>query len=191
MNAFADIAFRYFEAGAKEHRDVKLRILAAACAHCADSCNTDPFDKMLDFFEAIERLQPFHFRILDYLDAKHFREPKEKGGHTHLTNATLEGVAESLGVADKDERRWLIRALVQLHEMGLVQLGRDAFMTVHPGSGRAGPVTSPYIVFLMSPFGLTMFGCQLLGYVRQGFTVEEGFRPEDREHEGSNHTTDN
>ena len=83
------MSIRYFEAAMKEHREFKLHLLAAACAHCADRDNTDSFDEQLEFFDAIERLQPFHMVILKYIDENHV-EKLSGGSHKHEFNCTFD-----------------------------------------------------------------------------------------------------
>ena len=167
---FANMCFRYFEAGAKEHREIKLKMLAAACAHCADASNLDPFDVELEVFDAIERLQPFHLLILRYLDDRH-TQPKAGGGHEHLYTCTFDELL-ALPCADcPNQEAWLSKAILSLHEMAAVRVVGGTSIGRTNG-GRWAPVVEPSLVVRSGKLGLDVFGCKLLKYVKNALDAD-------------------
>jgi hypothetical protein len=179
---FANMCFRYFEAGSKEHREIKLSILAAACAHCAEVGNLDPFDVELEIFESIERLQPFHIAILHHLD-KHHTVPSTDAGHQHPPTATYEELLD-VSLGDAVEREvWLPKALLTLRDMSAiyVQGGSAVGATTR---GRFAPIVDPNHVVQHGKIGLHRFGCRLLRYVKSALD-DEGGHPTVRESSGT------
>ena len=118
---FGNMCYRYFEAGAKEHREFKLAMLAAACAHTADANNTDRYDEQIGFFDAVERLQPVHIQILNHLDA-HYNEITD-GRCNHTAHPAC---FDDLFAADfafpVPADFWLRRALVTLYREDTIML---------------------------------------------------------------------
>jgi len=157
---FANMCYRYFEAGAKEHREIKLKMLASACAHCASVHNQDPFDTELEFFDAVERLQPFHMHLLKHLDVHH--STKHADGHEHPASASYDEFMSAGFEIPSPARLWLTKALIALRDS-------VAIFVEGPGFGvRKGytyPVTDATLVVQNGGIGLTSFGCRLLRYV--------------------------
>lgn len=166
--AFGNLGIRFFEAASKEHRDIQLAILAAATVQPLNAKNSDPFDIQLEFFGVIERLQPFHVSLLAYISEHHTRE--KPGGHDHLFTATFQEVLGTGLQLPKPRETWLSAALVTLRELDLLrfQLGGMA----QGGGYGFSPVTEPYLIVQNSTFGLSEYGCKLLGYVRNGIEPE-------------------
>jgi len=170
MLGFANMCYRYFEVGSKEHRELKLRMLAAACAHCANAHNPDPFDIQLEMCDAIERLQPFHFAIMRYLEDR-CTGPRPNGGRRHPKLATFQELSEAGLSQEESDEFWLLKALVVLVDMGAIDLEKGSFM----GMGKEGwqaVQASPFHVIPHDKIGLTRFGGQILRYVRSAIEDE-------------------
>lgn len=166
---FANMCFRYFEAGAKEHRDLKLRILAAACANTAESENHDSFDVQLEYFDLIERLQPFHIAILHHLST-HYTHPKPDGGHTHDTTAQFKELLKINFGLDEPKDLWLAKALLLLqHELCIVVSGGG--MTIDEGTHTMRPLLPEELV-QSGGLGLSNLGCRLLHYIQSALMDE-------------------
>jgi len=168
---FVNMCYRYFEVGAKEHREFKLKLLAAACAHCADVHNTDSFDIELEVFDAVERLQPFHISILNSLDEKHtVRRPD--GGHEHPATATFEELLALPIEHVPPQDLWLTKALLTLRDMMAVYIQGGSGIARRP-DGRMTPIVEPEQILRSGRIGLGEFGCKLLRYVKSAFEGEE------------------
>ena len=166
VDGFANMCFRYFEAGAKEHRDIKLRLLAAACAHCADGNNTDSFDIQLEVFEAIERLQPFHMHVLVYLaENSSVVNPSPRQRQRPEGGCSFRDLCEaSLAVPDP-RPLWLAKTLVVLNQMSavVIQGGSRAMLT---SSGLMAMNSDPISTAIHGSVGITEFGTRLVDYVK-------------------------
>lgn len=160
---FVNMSFRYFEAGAKEHREIKLAILASACAHCAEVSNDDPFDAQLEYFDAIEKLQPHHLRILAYLE-KHHTEPSTEGRHTHPASAMISELAkENFGIPEPQEM-WLVKSVLTLRDLTAIRIvGGSGMARV---GARFAPIVEPDQIVLRAKIGLGRFGCRLFRYIK-------------------------
>lgn len=167
---FANMCFRYFEAGAKEHREIKLKMLAAACAHCADASNVDPFDVELEVFDAIERLQPFHLLILRHLDERH-TQPRAGSGHDHLYTCTFDELSRLPCADGSNQEVWLAKAILTLREMAAVRVVGGT-STGKTDRGGWAPVVEPAIVVRHGKIGLDAFGCKLFKYVKSAIEAD-------------------
>jgi hypothetical protein len=165
---FANMCFRYFEAGAKEHREFKLKLLASACAHSAAADNTDPFDVELEVFDAVERLQPFHIRLLHYLQ-EHYVEPRPGGAHRHIAGASYgELKSANLGI-QSDVDIWLLKGFLTLREMDAVYVEDGSGLTSGK-EGYARPIVEPEDIVRSGKIGLAHFGCRVLHYVKKAIS---------------------
>jgi len=161
---FANVCFRYFEVGSKEHREVKLKMLAAACAHCASSKNTDSFDLQLEYFDVAERLQPFHVSILQYLDEK-YSVTMPDGKHDHPFKGTFKELL-SLNIDEANQDLWLTKSLIALRDMSAIYIKDGASNTVNE-EGNFVPMVEPYSIVRNGKIALGTFGCRLLRYLRE------------------------
>ena len=167
---FPNICYRFFEAGAKEHREIKVKILASACAHCADASNAHSFDQQLEILDAVERLQPFHARLLSHLHTHHVQE-LPGGGHRHLPEATFQKLLDQeFGLPDPPNV-WLGKALFTLQQMSAVCIPLGGMM-VGP-DGALHPVNDPLMNVQHGKIGLTVFGGELLTYIRAALDENE------------------
>ncbi len=159
------MSIRYFEAAMKEHREFKLHLLAAACAHCADRDNTDSFDEQLEFFDAIERHQPFHMVILKYRDENHV-EKLSDGSHKHELNCTFDELMNPPFSLPEPRKSWLANALIRLQSLNTILVWGGASTTTNK-KGWHETVTDPWPVVQNGRIGLVMFGCRLLKYLER------------------------
>ncbi|MDO8631142.1 MAG: hypothetical protein Q7R41_11680 [Phycisphaerales bacterium] len=167
MLGFANMCFRYFEAGAKEHRELKLRILAAACVHCAATENADPFDVELEIFDAVERLQEFHMAILMHLYKNHTVH-KPTGKHEHVATAAFAEFQHLDPGISAENDLWVSKALLTLRDITAIRIEGGSGV-VKNDSGRFAPVVEPEVIVRTGKIGLAPFGCTLLTYVRNAF----------------------
>ena len=114
---FANMCFRYFEAGAKEHRDLKLRMLAAACAHCGDQRNVDRYDEQIGFFDTVERLQPVHLQILNHLKVTYPAQADGKASPASYDELLAHGFP-----LQEPNDVWLRQSLADLHRENTIVL---------------------------------------------------------------------
>ncbi len=179
---FANICYRYFEAGAKEHREVKLKILAAAAVHTADTTNTDSFDIERDILDTVETLEPHHIYLIRYLD-RHHTQRQADGGLIHVAEATFDELLGSGIAFPEPARLWLARSLVVLSQT-------SAIIVEGGGSVARGPSdecprrltirTDPFHVIKTGRIGLSSYGCKILRYVEKGLMENES-RPKGNE----------
>ena len=159
---FPNICYRFFEAGAKEHREIKVKMLASACAHCADASNTHSFDQQLDILDAVERPHPFHVRLLSYLHTHHV-EHLPDGRDRLLPETTFkELLNEPFGLPEPQDL-WLGKGIVPLQQVAAVQIQSGGNMLGNDGFVYA--VTDPLMAAKGGKIGLTPFGCDLLRYI--------------------------
>ena len=164
---FCSMSIRYFEAAMKEHREFKLHLLAAACAHCAVRDNTDSFDEQLEFFDAIERLQPFHMVILKYLDEHHV-EKLSGGRHEHHLTCNFDELMSAPFRLPEPRKHWLANALIRLQNLNTILVWGGGSTTTGK-HGHLETVTEPWHVVQNGRIGLVMFGCHLLKYLEHAW----------------------
>lgn len=169
---FANVAFRVFEAGAREHREFKVRLLAAACAHTANESNRDPFDVQLEMIEAVDRLQPFHVVMLKYIDDHHSQKDPATGCHQHNTTCSFDELVEADFDVPEPRRLWVSQSILLLNQVGAIRMF---------GGGTPMPNASGDIVINVdltsvaehASIGLSAFGCKLLRYVANAFSDDD------------------
>ena len=160
---FANMCYRYFEAGAKEHREIKVRLLAAACAHCADATNTDPYDTQLEFFDVVERLQPFHMVILKHVEELE-RSERAKAPDKGWQGTSFETILSAGLKLPEPNKLWLTKALITLNQVNTIIVWGGAPLT-RGKDGRSYTVVEPLHVTQHASMGISQFGTRLLRYV--------------------------
>lgn len=161
---FANMCYRYFAAGAKEHRELKLRMLASTCAHCGDQRNVDRYDEQIGFFDTVERLQPAHVQVL-----KHLRDsyPESEGGKRNPAR-----YKELLAVdfpLPKPQEFWMRQALADLYRENTIILwgGIGAVMR---DDGRFAMASATDNMIRDGEIYLNTYGRELLRYVESALT---------------------
>lgn len=120
---FANMCFRYFEAGAKEHREIKLKMLAAACAATADADNSDSYDISLDIWDAVETMQPFDVRLLRWVRTNAQRIDKDEQSMINRFNpavCSFKEIASANWDRPQPKRMWLAKSILRMNALNIL-----------------------------------------------------------------------
>lgn len=165
---FANMCYRYFEAGAKEHRELKLRMLAAACAHCGDQRNVDRYDEQIGFFDTVERLQPVHLQILQHLNVNYPRQADRKP-----SPARYDELFEYGFPLPEPNDFWLSQILADLHRENTIILWGGLGHAMSNDGRTLAVAHSIDSMIRNGDIFLHVYGHHLLGYVENALIAEE------------------
>lgn len=165
---FANMCYRYIEIGAKEHRHMKLHILAAACARIADADYDVPYDMQLDLFDLVEGLQPHHVEILKHLHDNYNEVVDGKCNHFKRPARFDDILAAKLPFPPPYEDFWLRKALIKLE--------RDDLVAIVGGSGlrknRDGEMEPWHYLdtsIREADIHLSPYGCRVFTHIQRAF----------------------
>lgn len=166
---FANMCYRYLEIGAREHREMKLRILAAACVRFADSQRPSMFDDQEEVFRTLEDLQEYHVEILKHIDDNYTtRDANGKCNHdlpTNFVGIAEAGFAEPGNAASTGRLELALATLVQRNALALGNVGPQ----ISREDGAARSIVDPLQLVRVADIRLTAFGCGIIDSVRSAF----------------------
>lgn len=169
---FANLCWRYFEVGAKEHRDLKLKMLAGVCACAADRKNTEAYDVELDIFEAVERMHPFDVEVLRFvLRNSRYMDHDTLVNRLNCRTCSFDEIAQVLGVHAEYERTGLAKSILRMNDLTILTLEGGSFATYSRRVKNKGqPVLTsndePLLKVRRGDIGVSPFGRKVYDRVR-------------------------
>lgn len=173
---YGHLAYRILEKGIREHRDIKLRMLASALLHAGSQDCTDTFDTQAAFAEIVDWLEPWHVPILQYLRENHCEESAD-GRISAFARATFDELLSQNPLFPRNrERAWLKHALFGLNDRNLIRIiGGGGSYTKSSGEGKGWltDITDRGAIMESAEIGLTQLSIDLLRYLQHAFVEEE------------------
>lgn len=170
------LAYRILEKGIREHRDIKLRMLASALLHAGSQNCTDTFDTQAAVAEIVDWLEPWHIPILQYLRENHCEESAD-GRLNAIARATFDELLSKNPLFPRNrERAWLKHALFGLNDRNLIRIaggGGRYTKSSGKGKGRLTDVTDRGAIMERAEIGLTQLSIDLLRYLQHAFVETE------------------
>ena len=170
------LAYRILEKGIREHRDIKLRMLASALLHAGSQDCTDTFDTQAAFAEIVDWLEPWHMPILQYLRENHCKELADGRVKASATARFDEILQHNSSLPTNQERPWLMNALLGLNDRNLIRIiGGGGSYTKSSGKGKGllFDLTDRATIMEGAEIGLTRLSIDLLRYLQHAFVETE------------------
>lgn len=173
---FAHFASRVFEKGAREHREMKTKMLASVLVYGVSKPCRDEFDVQIDFLETVDWMQPWHVAILRYLRKEHSEDLPDGAVRVSAT-ATFEGFSEqNLGLPATHKNEWLIHALLGLWDHNLIRAidgGAQYTRSRPPNRGSMNYDTDRASILKHSKIGLRQLSVDVLRYLEFAWQDEQ------------------
>lgn len=170
------LAYRILEKGIREHRDIKLRMLASVLLHAGSQDCTDTFDTQAAFAEIVDWLEPWHMPILQHLRENHCEEPVDGGVKAHTTAGFDEILQHNSFLPKTKARSWLMNALLGLNDRNLIRIiggGGSYIKSSGKGAGLMEDVTDRATIMERAQIGLTQLSIDVLRYLHYAFVETE------------------
>lgn len=170
------LAYRILENGIREHRDIKLRMLASVLLHAGSRSCTDTFDTQAALAEIVDWLEPWHVPILQYLRENHCEELADGGVNACTTARFDEILQHNPSLPTAKARPWLINALFGLNDRNLIRIiggGGSYIKSSGEGAGWMEDVTDRATIMERAEIGLTQLSIDVLRYLQHA-VVETG-----------------
>ena len=170
------LAYRILEKGIREHRDIKLRMLASALLHAGSQDCTDTFDTQAAFAEIVDWLEPWHMPILQYLRENHCEELTDRRVNAYATARFDEILDHNPSLPAAQTRLWLTHALFGLNDRSMIRIIGGGGQYLKPsgeGAGCMEALTDRATIMERAEIGLTQLSIELLRYLQHALVESE------------------
>ncbi len=162
-------AYRILEKGLREHRDIKIRMLASVLVHTASKDCNDDFDTQLELLEFVDWMELWHVNILSYLRDNHCDNLPD-GNIKTMVKATFDELIKNASQLPRGrENPWMKNALLGLNDRNLIRIIGGGGVYIKSSGERKGYqeyITDRGTMMERAEIGLTQLGIDLLQYIR-------------------------